>query len=124
MVRTRSRPTPATMVACLSVLVVAWLCAAATASAATQTWDTPVFGGSDWVVPAGITSATFELRGGQGGPANGSTGGPGGGGGAATTRPPPAARGNFFCGGGAPPRGGDGPRRGAGAGTRRAWAPA
>jgi List-Bact-rpt repeat protein/hemolysin type calcium-binding protein len=41
--------------------------APAPASAATQTWDTPLFGGYDWVVPAGVTSATFELFGASGG---------------------------------------------------------
>src|SRR3954451_19935389 len=67
---------------CLGLLA-AWLWAAAPASAATQTWDPPTFadppgdystvapGGYyyDWVVPAGVTAATFTLYGGAGGSA-------------------------------------------------------
>jgi RTX calcium-binding nonapeptide repeat (4 copies) len=70
-------------VAGLPLLLAAWLWTAAPASAVTQTWDPPTFadppgayssvapGGYfyDWVVPAGITTATFQLYGGAGGDA-------------------------------------------------------
>ncbi len=52
--------------------------AAAPATAATQTWGTPVFGGYDWVVPAGVTTATFEVLGAPGGGTGGSRRGAGG----------------------------------------------
>ena len=64
----------ASFVLALSIAVVG----AAPASAATETWDTPVLGGYSWVVPAGITSATFNLAGASGGAAGGSRGGTGG----------------------------------------------
>ena len=67
---------PAMVVACLAPLLAAWLWAAAPASAATQTWGTP--GSYDWVVPAGVTSATFDLFGGSGSGAGASIGGKGG----------------------------------------------
>jgi hypothetical protein len=53
-------------VAGLPLLLAAWLWAAAPASAVTQTWDTPMYGGYDWVVPSGVTTATFELFGASG----------------------------------------------------------
>jgi Divergent InlB B-repeat domain len=74
----RCRFNPAMVVEGLALLLAGWLLAAAPASAATQTWDTPVFGGSDWVVPAGVTTATFEVFGAQGGGTGGSRGGAGG----------------------------------------------
>lgn len=61
----------------LSVAVL--LCGAAPAAAAMQVWNTPVFGGYQWVVPAGITSATFRLYGGSGAGVGGAIGGRGGG---------------------------------------------
>src|SRR3954452_6452052 len=63
---------------CLTLLLACGLWAAAPASAATQTWDTPVFGGYSWVVPSGVTTATFDLSGASGGAAGGSIGGKGG----------------------------------------------
>ncbi len=63
---------------CLAAVLAGGAWTAAPASATTQTWNTPVFGGYDWVVPAGITTATFELRGASGGLAGGSVGGKGG----------------------------------------------
>jgi hypothetical protein len=57
---------PAIVVAGLAPVLAAWLWAPAPATAATQTWDTPVFGGYDWVVPSGVTTATFELFGASG----------------------------------------------------------
>jgi hypothetical protein len=48
----------------------------ASASAATQTFDTP--GSYDWVVPAGATRATFQVVGARGGASTSSDGGAGG----------------------------------------------
>jgi hypothetical protein len=53
-------------VAGLPLLLAAWLWAAAPVAAVTQTWDAPVYGGYDWVVPSGVTTATFELFGASG----------------------------------------------------------
>ncbi|HZR83776.1 MAG TPA: hypothetical protein VFD92_21955 [Candidatus Binatia bacterium] len=49
-----------------ALALAAWLWAPASATAATQTWNTPVYGGYDWVVPSGVTTATFELFGASG----------------------------------------------------------
>jgi hypothetical protein len=50
---------PTIVLAGLALLLAGWLCAAAPASGATQTWSTPVFGGYNWVVPDGIATAMF-----------------------------------------------------------------
>jgi hypothetical protein len=62
----RSCPSFGIVAGCLGLLLTSGLWAAAPASAATQTWDTPVYGGYDWVVPSGVTSATFDLSGASG----------------------------------------------------------
>src|ERR1700704_2572537 len=66
----------AIVVACLGALLGTWLASAAPASAATQTWDTP--GAYDWLVPAGVTTATFQVSGAQGAGSGASRGGAGG----------------------------------------------
>src|SRR4051794_12523788 len=74
----RPRPAFATLVACLCLLLTASLGSTATASAATETWNAPLPAGYDWVVPAGITTARFQLLGAQGAGAGASFGGRGG----------------------------------------------
>src|SRR4051812_27492887 len=99
------------------VCVTACLCSTAPASATTESWTTPVFGGYSWVVPAGITSAQFDLRGGQGGGAGGSTGGAGGST-VATIAVTPGETLNIEVGGASPGPGlGSGLNGGAGAGS-------
>jgi hypothetical protein len=51
---------------CLAMLVLVWLAGTSVASAATQTWNAYVYGGYQWVVPAGVTSATFDVSGASG----------------------------------------------------------
>ena len=66
---------PQALGCCLALSLFAW---ASPASATTQTWDTYVYGGYQWVVPAGVTSARFDLSGASGAAAGGSKGGLGG----------------------------------------------
>jgi hypothetical protein len=68
------RPSAGIVAGCLALLLTAGL--AAPASGATQTFDTP--GDHLWVVPAGVTTATFDLNGGSGAGVGGSIGGKGG----------------------------------------------
>src|SRR5436305_11298041 len=67
---------PAAVGWALTLSVLASPAAATSASAATMKWDAP--GVYQWVVPADITTATFDLYGGSGGDAGGSKGGHGG----------------------------------------------
>ncbi len=78
MSKRRFGPNAAIVVGCLALLLTGGLAAAPPAGAATQTFDTPVFGGYDWVVPSGVTTATFDLNGGSGAGVGGSIGGKGG----------------------------------------------
>jgi len=109
------RPSAAIAAGCLALLLTGWLGAAAPASAATQTFDTPVFGGYDWVVPAGVTTATFDLNAGSGAGTGGSIGGRGGET-TATIAVTPGETLNINVGGGAPSPG-SGSGLGGGGGT-------
>src|SRR4051794_16284181 len=110
-----SRRSAAIVAGCLALVLTGWLVAAAPASATTETFDTPVFGGYDWVVPAGVTTATFDLDGGSGAGVGGSIGGHGGET-VATIAVTPGETLNVDVGGGAPSTGSSGLGGGGGTG--------